>query len=137
MLQQRPRQKDSSLQLIVPDLAHLDGYADALRRGWSPDNVRLDAAAREELARIEADPAAFVASLDDPEAKGGDIPLPDGTMVRRLPGFRRWMWDGEFCGSVFAGSPAQPRCPPMSWGISATPSCRGSAGMAMRPGHSV
>ncbi|MCC8427660.1 GNAT family N-acetyltransferase [Reyranella aquatilis] len=100
MLQQRPRQKDSSLQLIVPDLAHLDGYADALRRGWSPDNVRLDAAAREELARIEANPAAFVASLDDPEAKGGDIPLPDGTMVRRLPGFRRWMWDGEFCGSI-------------------------------------
>jgi predicted acetyltransferase len=88
------------LQLIVPDLAHLDGYADALRRGWSPDNVRLDEAAREELARIQADPAAFVASLDDPEARGGDITLPDGTMVKRMPGYRRWMWDGAFCGSI-------------------------------------
>ena len=88
------------MQLIVPDLAHLDGYADALRRGWSPDNVRLDEAAREELARIQADPAAFVASLDDPEARGGDITLPDGTMVKRMPGYRRWMWDGAFCGSI-------------------------------------
>jgi len=88
------------LQLIVPDLDHLDGYADALRRGWSPDNVRLDEAAREELARIQADPAAFVASLDDPEARGGDITLPDGTMVKRMPGYRRWMWDGAFCGSI-------------------------------------
>lgn len=26
--------------------------------------------------------------------------LPDGTAVNRLPGFRRWMWDGEFCGSI-------------------------------------
>lgn len=88
------------MQLIVPDLAHLDGYADALRRGWSPDNVRVDEAPREELARIEADPAAFVASLDDPEAKAGPVTLPDGTMVARMPGYRRWIWDGEFCGSI-------------------------------------
>lgn len=100
MLQHPPRQKENPLQLIVPDLAHLDGYADALRRGWSPDNVRVDEAPREELARIEADPAAFVASLDDPEAKGGDIALPDGTMVKRMPGYRRWIWDGAFCGSI-------------------------------------
>lgn len=113
MLQQRPRQKDSSLQLIVPDLAHLDGYADALRRGWSPDNVRVDEAPREELARIEADRAAFVASLDDPEARGGDIALPDGTMVKRMPGYRRWMWDGEFCGSIgFRWQPGTVELPP-------------------------
>lgn len=100
MLQHRPPQEESLLQLIVPDLAHLDGYAAALRRGWSPDNVRVDEAPREELARIEADPAAFVASLDDPEAKTGPVTLPDGTMVPRMPGYRRWMWDGEFCGSI-------------------------------------
>lgn len=113
MLQQPPRQKDSPLQLIVPDLAHLDGYADALRRGWSPDNVRVDEAPREELARIEADPAAFVTSLDDPEARGGDIALPDGTMVKRMPGYRRWMWDGEFCGSIgFRWQPGTVELPP-------------------------
>ena len=53
-----------------------------------------------ELARIAADPAAFVASLDDPEGRGGPITLPDGSKVPRMPGYRRWMWDGEFCGSI-------------------------------------
>ncbi|WIM13802.1 GNAT family N-acetyltransferase [Enhydrobacter sp.] len=88
------------MDLVVPALAHLDAYADALRRGWSADNIRLEAAAREELERIAADPQAFVASLDDREAKGGPITLPDGSKVARLPGFRRWMWDGAFCGSI-------------------------------------
>ncbi len=36
----------------------------------------------------------------DPQAKGGPIKLPDGSNVPRLPGFRRWMWDGAFCGSI-------------------------------------
>ncbi len=88
------------MQLLVPCLSHLDAYADALGRGWSPDNVRLEQAAREELARIAQDPAAFVASLDDREARGGPITLPDGSQVARLPGYRRWMWDGGFCGSI-------------------------------------
>ena len=43
---------------------------------------------------------AFLASLDDPEARGGPITLPDGTRVPRLPGFRRWIWDGEASGSI-------------------------------------
>jgi predicted acetyltransferase len=28
------------------------------------------------------------------------VTLPDGTKVARLPGYRLWMWDGEFCGSI-------------------------------------
>ena len=100
MLQHSPPQKERPLQLLVPDLAHLDGYADALRRGWSPDNTRPVEAPREELARIAVDPVTFVASLDDPEAKAGPVTLPDGTTVARLPGYRRWMWDGAFCGSI-------------------------------------
>lgn len=85
--------------LIVPSLAALPSYMDALRRGWSPDNTRSVAAA-EELARAERDPAAFVAALDDPEARGGPVTLPDGSIVPRLPGFRRWIWDGAACGSI-------------------------------------
>jgi predicted acetyltransferase len=88
------------LNLIVPSLACLDGYADALKRGWSPDNVRLEATAREHLERIAEDRVAFVASLDNREAKGGPVILPDGSAVPRLPGYLRWMWDGEFCGSI-------------------------------------
>lgn len=26
--------------------------------------------------------------------------MPDGSYVSRLPGIGRWMWDGEFCGSI-------------------------------------
>lgn len=100
MLQQPPPKKERPLQLLVPGLVYLDSYADALRRSWSPDNSRPVEAPREELARIASDPAAFVASLDDPEGKAGPVALPDGTLVPRLPGYRRWMWDGEFCGTI-------------------------------------
>ena len=101
------------MELVVPSLAYLDAYADALRRGWSADNIRLEVAAREELDRIAADPQAFVASLDDREAKGSPITLPDGSTVPRLPGFRRWMWDGAFCGSIgFRWQPGTAALPP-------------------------
>jgi predicted acetyltransferase len=89
------------MQLVVPSLDRLDQYADALRRGgfWA-DNLRREESAREELAKIAADRATFVASLDDREAKAGPITLPDGSQIKRLPGYRRWMWDGEFCGQI-------------------------------------
>lgn len=89
----------AELQLLRPDLPMLDSYRDALERGWSPDNLMGAAAARRELERIAEDPAAFVASLDDPEGKGAPIRLPDGSQVPKLPGFRRWLWDGAFAGS--------------------------------------
>lgn len=28
------------------------------------------------------------------------VKLPDGTQVNRVHGFRLWMWDTEFCGSI-------------------------------------
>ncbi len=88
------------MELVVPSLDRLPDYADALRRGFWPDNLRQEASARDELAKIDADPTSFVASLDDPDAKGPPIPTADGNTVPRLPGFRRWMWDDGFCGSV-------------------------------------
>ena len=90
----------TNLRLVRPSQAELPQYRAALERGWSADNVRLADAAREELAKIAADADAFLAGLNDPDAKGDPIRLPDGSTVRRLPGFRRWMWDGEFCGSI-------------------------------------
>ena len=89
------------MELLVPSLEGLDGYADALRRGFWSDNSRREASAREELERIATDPEAFVASLDDPLARGLPIRLPDGSTVPRLPGYRRWIWDGgDYCGFV-------------------------------------
>jgi predicted acetyltransferase len=101
------------MELVVPSLDRLDAYADALRRGgYFPDNIRRESSAKEELAKIEADPAAYVASLDDREAKGGPITLPDGSRVARLPGYRRWIWDDGHCGHVgFRWQPGTPELP--------------------------
>ena len=103
--------------LVVPALEYLDAYADALRRGFWADNLRREESAREELEKIGTDPAAFVASLDDREAKAGPIKLSDGSTVPRLPGYRRWMWDGEFCGQIgFRWQPGTSALPPYCLG---------------------
>ncbi len=88
------------MTLVWPARQYLAGYVAALERGWSADNVRGRPAAEEELRRIKADADAFLAIQVDREARAGDITMPDGTTVPRLPGYRRWMWDGEFCGAI-------------------------------------
>lgn len=87
------------MQLVRPTEIHLPSYIDALERGWSPNTTRPEAG-REELVRIRADSRAFIASMEDRDAKGEPVKLPDGSFVERLPGFSRWMWDGDFCGSI-------------------------------------
>lgn len=83
-----------------PSMAELPGYAAALNMGWSPDNVRTAEAARDHPEMIAEDAAGFVDSLDDQDAKGDPVRLADGSLAPRLPGFTRWTWDGEFCGSI-------------------------------------
>ena len=78
----------------------LPAYVCALERGWSADNIRGEAAAREELEKIAQDPSLFIDGLVDKEARGPPITMPDGSSFPRLPGYRRWLWDGEFCGSI-------------------------------------
>ena len=117
------------MKLVTPSQSHLPSYVAALERGWSADNIRGAAAAREELARIEADADAFLASMEDREAKGPPVTLPDGSTVPRLPGFRRWIWDengvGEFAGSI--GLRWQPGT------ASLPPHCLGHIGYAVVP----
>jgi predicted acetyltransferase len=83
------------MQLVEPSLDRLEGYAAALRQGWSPNNVRD--VSGEHLAAIAEDAAAFIRGLVTP---AGTITLGDGTVVPRLPGPLLWMWDGEFCGGI-------------------------------------
>ena len=87
------------MELRWPDEQMLDSYAGALRRGWSPNTIR-QMAGLEELRELERDQQSFLRSLVDREAAGPPIPLPDGSLGKRLPGYRKWMWDGEFCGSI-------------------------------------
>ena len=90
---------ERALNLVKPTFEYLPGFLAALARGWSPDNLRPEAAG-EILAMAQNDPGAFIAAQDDPEALGGDITLPDGSKVKRLPGLHLWLWDGEFCGQM-------------------------------------
>jgi len=90
----------AELRLLRPTRELLPGYVAALSRGWSADNVRGAAAAAEDLGQIARDADAFVALQDDRDARGAPIAMPDGSLVPRLPGYRRWLWDGEFCGAI-------------------------------------
>lgn len=86
--------------LIRPARDALGPYVAALEAGWSPANVGGDAVIRAHLAAIARDADAFLDGLHDPEARGAPIALPDGSTVPRLPGYTRWIWDGEFCGAI-------------------------------------
>ena len=88
------------IDLVRPESRHLPAIAEALERGWTPDNVRGETARLEALARIANEPERFLAAAEDPEARAGDITLPDGSIAKRLPGVQRMIWDGEFCGSI-------------------------------------
>jgi predicted acetyltransferase len=113
------------LTLVEPTTCCLGAYIAALEQGWSADNLRGAVAAREELAEIERDASVFLAAMDDRKAQGAPVTLPDGTVAARLPGFRRWLWDGDFCGSINlrwqAGTGALP------------PHCLGHIGYAVVP----
>ncbi len=112
------------MHLVRPGPEHIGSYVSALTRSWSPNNLSL-ATAQKELREIERSSAAFLATLDDPEGTGPPIEFDDGTTAPRLPGFRRWMWDGEFCGSI--GLRWQPGAAALP------PSCLGHIGYAVVP----
>ena len=112
------------MDLVWPEARYLAGYVHALQQGWSPDNLRPQAALNE-LARIDENPERFVSGQVDKEAKGPAITLPDGSTVPRLPGYHMWMWDGEFCGAIG-----------LRWQIGTTelpPYCLGHVGYSVVP----
>jgi predicted acetyltransferase len=112
------------MQLVWPAADYLASYTSALARGWSPDNLRPEAA-QEQLAYIAEDADRFLAEQVDREAKGPAITLPDGGAAPRLPGIHQWMWDGEFCGSIgFRWQPGTAELPPY---------CHGHIGYAVVP----
>jgi predicted acetyltransferase len=113
------------MNLVIPAREHLPSYIHALTRGWSADNIRGAVAAAEELAEIETNAEQFLAHKTDPDAKAPPITLPDGTVIKRLPGLTRWMWDGDFCGSIN-----------LRWQHGTTelpPTCLGHVGYAVVP----
>lgn len=89
------------MRLVRPAPQYLPSYRSALARGWSSEQAREDAdTAAAELAKVDADPDTFLADLNDRMGGGHPVILPSGEAVPRLPGARRWMWDGEYCGAI-------------------------------------
>ena len=80
------------MDLVWPGAEYLSAYIHALKQGWSPDNLRPEAAS-EQLAQIERDPERFLRGQVDREAKGPPVTLPDNSTAPRLPGYCLWMWD--------------------------------------------
>lgn len=100
------------MELRRPSRDELPSHVAALERGWSPDTTD-DAAGRRQLCDIAADPDVFLASRVHRDGPPGSITLPDGSVVVRIPGYDRWMWDGEFCGRIgFRCVPGTEELPP-------------------------
>lgn len=113
------------MQLIRPTVSCLHSYVAALGRGWAADRTRGPHALLDELESIRLDPHAFIARFDNRTGGGEPVILPDGTSVPRLPGFTRWMWDGEFVGMIaFRWQPGTPALPP---------TCLGHVGYSVAP----
>ncbi len=105
------------MKIVTPTQDHLPYYKAALERGWSPNDMDGERHRLRELGEIEADSATFLAQMTDREAAAGDVELPDGSFVKRLPGIRRWMWDEgsdePFCGNIgFRWQPGTEELPP-------------------------
>ena len=114
----------ASVELVCPAPQYLPGYVHALEQGWSPDNLRPEAA-HEQLERITRDATLFLSEQIDREAKGPRVILPNGGSVPRLPSYTQWIWDGEFCGSIsFRWQPGTAELPPH---------CLGHIGYAVVP----
>jgi predicted acetyltransferase len=89
-----------TVKLVTPNEALLPSYIAALERNWTPSNDSASAGARQLLDSILRNPAAFLASLSNPEGKGRPVVLEDGTAVPRLPSCRYWISDGEYAGEI-------------------------------------
>jgi predicted acetyltransferase len=107
---------------VWPSREYLPGYVDALERGWSPDNLRGVAAAHEELDQIA--PMRTRSSRASSTGRRRALQSSCRT-VPCLPGYRQWLWDGEFCGSIgFRWQPGTEALPPH---------CLGHIGYAVVP----
>ncbi|MYA87214.1 MAG: GNAT family N-acetyltransferase [Boseongicola sp. SB0662_bin_57] len=110
--------------LFTPSAELLPGYVAALERGWSPDNLRPQAAA-EQLALIGQDPDAFLAHQNDLEGNGPPVTLVDGSVAPRLPCLRRWIHKDGFAGRIsLRWQPGTEALPPI---------CLGHVGYAVVP----
>ena len=88
------------MEIVRPSLEMLESYRQGLVKVLELGDDLNPEYVEDQLKKIADSAQRFVELQDDPDGLGGDVPLPDGTFVPRLPGFSRWMWDGDVCGSI-------------------------------------
>ena len=88
------------MYIVRPAQVYLDSYKSGLIQAISSGSAAYLEEAQRDLSETETDPKSFLAKQEDPKALGGDVKLPDGSLVPRIPGITRWMWDGQICGSI-------------------------------------
>ena len=87
------------MELIRLEEKHLPEFLAAIKLVMADaDMLHMDVDKLYEEA--VSDPERFIREQDDPLGLGGDIEMPDGTFVKRLPIIVRHMWDGEICGRI-------------------------------------
>ena len=89
-----------SCRLVRPSLGLLPAYKAALESGWSPSSLTPKKTAIEQLQAIEQNGGHFVQRLRVSSPHAEPKTGIDGRRTRRLPGYTRWLWAGQFCGSI-------------------------------------
>ncbi|WP_374472980.1 GNAT family N-acetyltransferase [Phenylobacterium sp.] len=86
----------AAARLIRPDAACMASFVEAMREGYSRDNLRAETP--QTIAQIAAEPEAFVRQLLNPPTT---IVLPDGSLGERVPETHFWAVEGDaFLGSI-------------------------------------
>ncbi len=93
------RSGEPEIELRWPDEALVEHYLAALKRGWQPSSSDPEPTAKQ-IDAIENDRQAFLHRQVDLDGSAPPVPLSDGTLVDRIPGYQKWIWDGEFCGGI-------------------------------------
>lgn len=86
------------MQLIRPDRQRLPLFVEAMERSLAESSLE-QWYAQEQLRMAREESELFLAQTQDMVGVG-TIRIAEGVEVPRLPGFTRWMWDGELSGVI-------------------------------------
>jgi len=86
------------MELVAPNVEQLPGYVDAVRRGFMSYRV-LFGSTENLLEMADENPQGVIDVLRD-RSTNGLLYHSDGTTSPRIPALFRWMWDGEFAGTI-------------------------------------